>query len=276
MYNDIKQQANILMRAFGPVVLTGINWNLKPPALPDGADSYFLIPSWRKIGKSYAKATNNAINALAKSRGGKFKNWLDGKVDDAHLRQIAPRDVSGVAAAQLGTKYRGKSVGEVREKVSEKEISKCCGSRGVSSGVPFDGSNVVDTRMCENCGDVFIPNQPSEHKETLLGAYEVAVILLTNPDINYENEWWGIDCAGDEFSPGGDGVFSEAPSFNFDDGLRFFAKVVSFVYDVFGSASGFVPQSNLDARPLGTSDPSTLESALRAVKAGGYVIYRRV
>lgn len=80
--------------------------------------------------------------------------------------------------------------------------------------------------------------------EYLLGAYEVGVILLTHPDIlkSYDDLW--IDCPRDEFSPGADGAFSGAPSFEWSDGeLRFDTRDVYDAYGHCGSASGFSPQS---------------------------------
>lgn len=97
--------------------------------------------------------------------------------------------------------------------------------------------------------------------EFLLGAYEVAVILLTHPDIlkSYDDLW--IDCAGDEFSPGAGGDFSHAPCFGFNGGeVRFAAKHVGYASDHYGSASGFSPQP-LETGTLDAHESSTLGSS---------------
>ena len=76
-----------------------------------------------------------------------------------------------------------------------------------------------------------------------LGAFAVGIMLLTHPERLQNYDDICIDCAGDEFSPGADGDFSEAPIFHFDDGrVRFSTLWVSCAYDYYGSASGFVPQ----------------------------------
>lgn len=79
--------------------------------------------------------------------------------------------------------------------------------------------------------------------ECLLGAYEVGMMLITHPDRLTKYEDLGIDCPGDEFAPGGDGVFSFAPVFDFDDGeLEFFFNWADGAFEDYGSASFFLPQ----------------------------------
>lgn len=225
-YNDLRTQAGILMREFHPGIFDVIDWDAPPPPLPEGAERHFIVPSWRKVASTYPDACRIALDRLARARGPGFSNSLGGEVDVEHLRQLAPRDLHGVVAAQLGAKHGGKSVNYVRGVAASEDGGEC-----------------------------------------LLGVFEVAVILLSNPEVKYEGEWWGIDCAGDEWSPVGGGSFSRAPNFFFDDGLKFGAGVVSVVRDRFGSASGFVPQSNLETRPLGPSDPSGLDARVSALEA---------
>lgn len=107
--------------------------------------------------------------------------------------------------------------------------------------------------------------------EVLLGIYEIGIILLTNPDIlkSYDDLW--IDCAGDEYSYDGDGVFSRSPFFEFFGGrLRFGAGGVDFARVRCGAVSVFPPQLSIELRPL---DP--IESLIEQVKKAGYVVYKK-
>ncbi len=52
-----------------------------------------------------------------------------------------------------------------------------------------------------------------------------------------------VDCSGDEFSPGADGVFSRSPYFSFGGGrVGFDAYFVDSPDGGFGSVSGFLSQ----------------------------------
>jgi hypothetical protein len=52
-----------------------------------------------------------------------------------------------------------------------------------------------------------------------------------------------VDCAGDEFSPDADGVFSHAPISHFGDGkVRFLARWYDCAIELYGSASAFLSQ----------------------------------
>lgn len=103
-----------------------------------------------------------------------------------------------------------------------------------------------------------------ESNEVGLGAYEVGMILLLNSDVltKYKDFW--IDCAGDEYAPGADGDFSDAPIFKFSDGkVKFDDDWTARAYDKCGSASAFLPQSILDSCTLESFDSSTLESRVK-------------
>lgn len=224
-YNDVNDQANIISGHFGEVALEGVDLESKPGLLPEGADWWFVIPSWKKVANTYPEACDRVLMALEKDRGDGFYNHRTGEVDDRHLRQTEPRDVSGVVACQLGTKRRVKSVEEAQASL---------GGR--------DG-------------------------EVALGSYEVAVILLANPEIGADGGYWGIYCGGDEWSPGGDGVFSRSSALYFRDwggGRRAFFGTgdVGIAGDYFGLASGFFPREE----PLGPSEASTLEARVAALE----------
>jgi hypothetical protein len=76
-----------------------------------------------------------------------------------------------------------------------------------------------------------------------LGAFAIGIMLLTHPErLNHYDDLW-IDCAGDEFAPGADGVFSRSPCFGFDGGgVGFDTGDVGDANGYCGSASVCLPQ----------------------------------
>lgn len=113
--------------------------------------------------------------------------------------------------------------------------------------------------------------------EFTLGAYEVAIILLTHPERlqSYDDLW--IDCPADEWSWYADGGFSESPCLRFgDDEVWFGTNDVDYALEFFGTGSGFPPQSNLESGALDPISPSTLESALKIVREAGYKIFKEI
>lgn len=172
----------------------------------------FLIPKWQTLAPTYGEALQIVLDKIAASRP--FYNYRAGQLGPKYLREMEEKkaafaklkDEDGyyTVEAQMGTKYKGKSVKEVRTLFGKNEFG--------------------------------------------LGAFEVASILLTHPELltKYEDLW--IDCPGDEFSPDGDGEFSRAPYLYFDDGkLGFDTEHVGRADGHFGTASGFSPQVNLEA-----------------------------
>jgi hypothetical protein len=77
-----------------------------------------------------------------------------------------------------------------------------------------------------------------------LGAFAVAIMLVSHPErLQHHDDLW-IDCAGDEYvARGGGGRFSCAPRFLSGGGIVWFDSGWSNVAEGhYGSASGFVPQ----------------------------------
>jgi hypothetical protein len=79
--------------------------------------------------------------------------------------------------------------------------------------------------------------------EFCLGAFAIGIMLLTHPErLKHYDDLW-IDCAGDEFSYGGDGQFGNAPCFSFDDvWVEFDTNFVVGANGSYGSASASVSQ----------------------------------
>lgn len=166
----------------------------------------FAVP---KIEGSYNDALEKALASLKAARP--FLNWREGKTGAGYLRRT---ERTAKAMERLYAAEEGKFV-MIR----------------AQSGEKHRGKSVLQARAAFGEG------------EFGLGAYEIACILLTHPDLLKSPDDLWIDCAGDEYAPGGDGVFSGAPVFYFRDGrLKFDARGVGIAYSLYGSASGVCPQ----------------------------------
>ena len=182
--------------------------------LPEGSEGWFAIPRWERLSKAYGEGVQEVLAMIAKTLNGKFVNYREGQTGPEYLRQHVKTEKmfqklvdeqSGhdilVVPAQFGLRHRGESVRRARE--------------------------------------VFTAN------EFGLGAFAVGIMLLTHPErLQDSNDLW-IDCAGDEFAPDVGGRFTLAPCFGFAlfrVGLvEFYTRWVGIAYDVYGSASGFLP-----------------------------------
>lgn len=190
------------------------------PALPEGAEGWFAIPSVDALAKKhfpevtdqaqkYCQAVQLVHAKIAASRS--FYNYREGQITPAQLRvhartahalDLIAETQKGdilIVAAQLGMRHRGKSVRRARE--------------------------------------VFVAN------EFGLGSLAVGSIVLTHPERLVRWEELDMDCSGDEFSPGAGGDFSGSPCFRFRDGeVEFGTLFVGYPSDFFGSVSGFLSQ----------------------------------
>ncbi len=218
---DITAQCNKLRELFSGVGYCNHDYQAKiekgEVVLPENTEGWFAIPNWMKspdaFGKTYTEAVLKVLDALNKTRNGKFYNYRAGQIDEQHLRQSERSkkffadlaEAQGnpdilLVPAQFGIRHRGRSVRRARA--------------------------------------VFLAN------EFGLGAFAVGIMLLTHPErLNDYNDLW-IDCAGDEFDdPYSDVRFDQAPYFNFSgDEVRFDTVDVDGAYGRYGSSSGFVPQ----------------------------------
>lgn len=165
--------------------------------LPPEAEGWFAIPNWRKrpevFGNTYSEAVLKILDTINKTRDGKVWNYRDGELDEKHLRQSARSEQFWV------------------------ELAKTQGDEDVlivaaQFGLRHRGRSVRRARVVmEDSGS-----------ELGLGAFAVASMLLTHPArLQHYDDLW-IDCAGDEWSSGGDGAFL------FSTHLRFFVGKVEF------------------------------------------------
>jgi hypothetical protein len=209
---SITEQCNILRQIFPSVGYA--DEKLAEGELPKHAEGWFAIPKWQTIAPTYAEAVQKVLDAIKKTRNGKFYNYREGQITNERLRQTAKTEAMFqklgdeqkdhnilVIPAQFGIHHRGRSVRRAREVMNANE-----------------------------CG---------------LGAFAIGIMILTHPErLQHLDDLW-IDCAGDEFDHlDSDVRFDRAPCFKFhDDGVEFGTCYVDDASDYYGSATGFGPQS---------------------------------
>jgi len=178
--------------------------------LPKHAEGWFAIPRWQNIAPTYGEAVEK-VSALIVSRR-TFYNYRQGKLAARYLRQHARTE---------------KFLRQVGDQQKDFDILVVA----AQFGLRFRGKSVRRSRVL------------FEKNEYGLGAFAIGIMLLTHPERLVRWEQLHVDCAGDEYSADGDGVFSEAPYFYFDDDeLRFGTRDCSSYSGPFGSASGFLAQ----------------------------------
>lgn len=216
----IVDQIKAIAKIFGLDPSQAIEFAKNLPALPEGAEGWFAIPSVDALAKKhfpevtdpvqkYCQAVQLVHAKIAASRS--FYNYREGQITPAQLRvhartahalDLIAETQKGdilIVAAQLGMRHRGKSVRRARE--------------------------------------VFVANKFG------LGSLAVGSIVLTHPERLVRWEELDMDCSGDEFSPEADGGFSWSPCFVFGGGgVGFGARFVGRPGVRFGSVSGFLSQ----------------------------------
>ena len=215
----IADQIKAIAEIFGLDPASAFEYAKKLPALPEGAEGWFAIPSVDALAakyfpevidpaEKYCLALQLVLQKIAESRS--FTNWRNGQIDTAHIKvslrtqemmqKIAEQQKGDILiiAAQLGKRHGGRSVRRARE--------------------------------------VFVANE--------YGLTSVAggSIVLVHPERLVRWEELDMDMAGDEFSVDGGGQFGHAPSFLFRGRAKFGSHDVSYPYGRFGSSSGFVSQ----------------------------------
>lgn len=212
---DIKMQVELLSELFqldAAPALAFIEQELPQLALPEWADDWGAIVVWEEVGKTYTEAFEKALDLIASKRA--FYNYRKGQLGPKHLKQ-EERTVNMIA-----------------------EIRKF--QKGAILIIPIQFGKRHAGRSVRRAQEMFDGN------ELGLGAFHVACLLLTHPDrlVAYENLW--IDCSGDKYAPGADGVFSRSPFWNFNgDELEFGTDDVRSANGHCGSASGSFPQKKV-------------------------------
>lgn len=204
----ITEQTNILRQLFPGIGFA--DEKIAEQSLPPNAEGWFAIPKWQTLAPTYGEAVEKVLAMIASQR--KFYNYRDGQLGAEYLRQHAK---TVKMFQQLGDEQKDFDILVVPAQF----------------GLRHKGRSVRRAR------EVFAAN------EFGLGAFAIGIMLLTHPEREVQ---WGqlhVDCAGDEFAPDADGVFSSAPIFYFYDGkVRFNANWFDHAYEYYGSASAFLPQ----------------------------------
>lgn len=217
----IAEQVQTIATMFGLDPTQALEFAKNLPTLPEGAEGWFAIPKVSVvatkhfpeivgIAEQYCEGVLLVLKKLTESRS--FTNYRSGEIVPTKLRQHA-RTVDFL---------------EHLESEQQGDILIIA----VQYGMRHRGKSVRRAR------ETFASN------EFGLGSFAIGCMALVHPERYVRWEELDTDCAGDEFAPGADGVFSEAPFFYFNDGkLEFGTRGVSRAFDCFGSVSGFVPQN---------------------------------
>lgn len=178
------------------------------PGLPQGAEGWFAVPKFERVGKTYNEAVERILDLIAKTWT--FHNYHSDKLGEKYLR-LSERTM--FALRMLGEKQKGDFL-----------------LIPAQFGLRHRGRSVRRVRI------VYTPN------EFGLGSFIVGCMLLSHPERLVQEEQLHIDCPGDGYSPDADGDFSDAPVFDFfDDGeVKFHAFWCYQADEGYGSASGFV------------------------------------
>ena len=181
--------------------------------IPPNAEGWFAIPRWEEIASTYGEAVQKVLDLIKQYREGKFHNYREGQLGSQYLRQ----HIKTVKAFQaLGDEQKGHDILVVPAQF----------------GLNHRGKSVRWAREVMTVS------------EFGLSAFAIGIMILTHPErLQHYDDLW-IDCAGDEYAPGADGDFSNAPCFNFNNGeVKFGSGWVGDAGGVgCGSASAFLPQ----------------------------------
>lgn len=216
----IDEQIRTIASLFGLDWTQAMEFAKNLPTLPEGSEGWFAIPKVSSVGKKYfpaitdpatqyCEAVKLVFTKLAKNRS--FTNYRDGEIVPSKLRQHA-------RTVDFLERMEAEQTGDIL-------------ILDVQYGMRHRGKSVRRAR------ETFASN------EFGLGAFALGCMALVHPERYVRWEELDTDCAGDEFSPDADGVFSGAPIFCFDGvRLEFGAGDVSDARGGCGSASGFIPQ----------------------------------
>ncbi|MDA3802991.1 MAG: hypothetical protein PF488_03830 [Patescibacteria group bacterium] len=201
----ITEQTNRLRELF-----PGIGYadeKLAEVELPPNAEGWFAIPRWEKIAPTYGKALQKVLDLIKQTRIDVFYNCREGLLGPQYLRQSQK---SSKAFQKLGDEQKDYDILIVPAQF----------------GLRYRGFSVRRALEVMNAS------------EFGLGAFAIAIMILTHPErLQHDNDLW-IDCAGDA-----DSGFSSAPYFWYRDGeVGFGDGEVGFPSSCSGSASALLPQ----------------------------------
>ncbi len=206
----ITEQTNRLRELFPGIGYA--NEKLAEQVLPENAEGWFAIPRWEKVASTYGEAVQKVLDLIKQTRNGAFYNYREGELGSNQLRQSA------------------KSV-SIFQKLGDEQKDQDILVVPAQFGLRHRGRSVRRAREVMNAN------------ECGLGSFAIGIMILTHPErLKHYDDLW-IDCAGDEFAPDADDVFSRSPCFRFTgDRVGFAANGVGIAFDGCGSASVCLPQ----------------------------------
>jgi len=207
---SITEQIKILHEFF-PGSIWCADGEIAEQPLPACAEGWFAIPKWQTMAATYGEAVEKVLAMIASKR--KFCNYRNGQLGAKYLRR---HEKSIKMFQKLGQEQKDFDILVVPAQF----------------GLRHRGRSVRWAREVMNSNSI----------EFGLGTFAIGIMLLTHPEREVEWEQLHIDCAGDEFAPEANGVFSHAPIFHFHDReLKFNASWFDRGgYGRYGSASGFL------------------------------------
>lgn len=178
--------------------------------LPEGAEAWFAIPRWQALAPTYQEAVEQVLAKLGQQR--KFANRMQGKLGVAHLRPME----------------RGERAMTI---LAEQQPGNCILAVGAQLGRLHRGCSARRTRVI------------MQGNEFGLGVFAFGCILLTHPERLSSGDALMVDCGGDEYSLGADGIYDRVPLFDYDlSGLQFSVFYSDRSRNLWGSPSGFLFQ----------------------------------
>ena len=207
---SVTEQVANLRDLFPEIKDATFDEKLASSPLPQYAEGWFAIPRWQVLASTYGLAVQKVLATIQSKRS--FYNYREGSLGEEFLR---PHEHTTSMLKILANQQAGHNILIIP----------------VQFGLLHRGQSVRRAR------EVFQSN------EFGLGSFQVGIMLLTHPERLVQWDQLHLDCAGDEYAPGADGVFCHAPLFLFHGGgLGFIAYPCGHAGGGFGSVSGFLPQ----------------------------------
>jgi len=216
---SIEEQIKAITKIFNLDSAQALEYVKNLPELPVGAEGWFAIPSDIGLQKLFPQIIDQAERYCASVR------LIHEKIADS--RSFYNYREEQITPAQLRVHTRTAHALDLIAENQPGDILIVAGQLGMR----HRGRSVRRVR------EVFVAN------EFGFGSLAVGSIVLTHPERIVRWKELDMDCSGDEFSPDAVGSFSHTPLFYFSGGeVKFFAYRVDSSCDLYGSASGFVPQ----------------------------------
>ena len=216
---SIEEQIKAITKIFNLDSAQALEYIKNLPELPVGAEGWFAIPSDIGLQKLFPQIIDQAERYCASVR------LIHEKIADS--RSFHNYREEQITPAQLRVHTRTAHALDLIAENQPGDILIVAGQLGMR----HRGRSVRRVR------EVFVAN------EFGFGSLAVGSIVLTHPERIVRWKELDMDCSGDEFSSDAVGSFSFSPFFFFNFGkVKFCACGVGLTYDVYGSASGFVPQ----------------------------------